>query len=71
MTNNNRTVFPRHRANLKFAWQILHSLLFTVCQFKVNYKIHTNTIKENLIPRELAASQIDYVYASEADICFI
>jgi hypothetical protein len=35
---------------------------------KINYKIHTDAIKENLLPKELTASQINFVYASEADI---
>jgi hypothetical protein len=35
---------------------------------KINYKIHTDSIKENLIPTELTAEQISFVYASEADI---
>lgn len=35
---------------------------------KVNYKIHTDAIKENLIPKELSAQDINFVYADEADI---
>lgn len=35
---------------------------------KINYKIHTDAIKENLIPKQLMPYQINYVYASEADI---
>ena len=35
---------------------------------KLNYKIHTDAIKENLIPPELTASQISRTYASEADL---
>ena len=35
---------------------------------KINYKIHTDAIKENLIPLELTASQISIVYANEADV---
>ncbi len=35
---------------------------------KVNYKIHTDAIKENLIPEELPTSRIQFVYASEADL---
>lgn len=35
---------------------------------KLNYKIHTDAIKENLIPPELTQSQISYTYASEADM---
>ena len=35
---------------------------------KLNYKIHTNAIKENLIPPELTSFQISLAYASEADV---
>lgn len=35
---------------------------------KVNYRIHTDAVKENLIPPELTPEQIAYTYASEADI---
>src|SRR5574344_122345 len=35
---------------------------------KVNYRIHTDSIKENLIVPSLSSSQISYVYASEADV---
>ena len=33
-----------------------------------NYKIHTDAIKENLIPPELSKQQQGYVYADEADL---
>ncbi len=35
---------------------------------KINYRIHTDAIKQNLFPKQLIPSQINYVYASEADI---
>ena len=35
---------------------------------KLNYRIHTDAIKANLIPPELTTSQISYTYASEADM---
>ena len=35
---------------------------------KINYRIHTDAIKENLIPPELTPEQISYKYASEADL---
>ncbi len=35
---------------------------------KLNYRIHTDAIKENLIPRELTKEQIAYTYANEADL---
>ena len=35
---------------------------------KLNYRIHTDAIKDNLIPPELTPLQISYTYASEADM---
>lgn len=35
---------------------------------KVNYKIHTDAIKEHLIPPRLTKAQICMVYATEADL---
>lgn len=35
---------------------------------KINYRIHTDAIKANLIPPELTPIQISYTYASEADL---
>lgn len=35
---------------------------------KLNYRIHTDAIKENLIPPELTQYQISITYASEADV---
>lgn len=35
---------------------------------KINYRIHTDAIKHNLIPAEISRSQASVVYASEADV---
>lgn len=35
---------------------------------KINYRIHTDAIKENLIPKELSAKQTSIIYANEADV---
>ena len=35
---------------------------------RLNYRIHTDAIKENLIPSNLTSAQISYTYASEADL---
>lgn len=43
-------------------WDIRRSLT------KINYRIHTDAIKENLIPNHLNKTQINQVYASEADV---
>ncbi len=35
---------------------------------KVNYHIHTDAIKENLIPEKLSKQQVSFIYANEADV---
>ena len=35
---------------------------------KINYKIHTDAIKKNLIPKQLTKEQINFIYAEEADV---
>ncbi|MCL4549589.1 MAG: KilA-N domain-containing protein [Bacteroidetes bacterium] len=35
---------------------------------KVNYRIHTDSIKENLIPPQVTKAQVNFIYANEADI---
>ena len=35
---------------------------------KINYRIHTDAIKQNLIPEELSEKQISFIYANEADV---
>ena len=47
---------------LKLDWNFQRTLS------KVNYIIHTDAIKENLIPAELTPQQISYIYANEADM---
>lgn len=46
----------------KLDWNLQRTLA------KVNYTIHTDAIKETLIPQELTAIQTGLVYASEADL---
>lgn len=47
---------------LKLDWDLQRTLT------KVNYHIHTDAIKENLIPQKITKQQIVYVYANEADL---
>jgi hypothetical protein len=47
---------------LKLEWNFQRTLA------KVNYHIYNDAITENLIPVELSKLQINYVYASEADM---
>jgi hypothetical protein len=35
---------------------------------KINYHIYTSAISRNLIPARLSPEQINYIYASEADV---
>lgn len=35
---------------------------------KINYRIHTDAIKTNLVPIELTQQQTSVIYASEADV---
>ncbi len=35
---------------------------------KINYRIHTDAIKQNLIPEEVTAAQKAFIYADEADM---
>jgi hypothetical protein len=46
----------------QLGWDIKRNLA------RINYRIHTDAIKANLIPPELTRSQISFVYASEADV---
>ena len=46
----------------QLGWDIRRNLA------KINYRIHTDAIKENLIPPELSARQVNLVYATEADV---
>lgn len=47
---------------LKLEWNLQRTLS------KVNYLIHTDAIKENLIPREITKHQASVLYANEADL---
>ena len=46
----------------QLGWDIKRNLA------KINYRIHTDAIKANLIPPELSKSQTNLVYATEADV---
>jgi len=47
---------------LKLEWNLQRTLA------KVNYRIHTDAIKENLIPPSLSKEKINFVYSDEADM---
>jgi len=47
---------------LKLGWDIKRTIV------KMNYHIHTDAIKSNLIPPNIAKNKVTYIYASEADL---
>ena len=47
---------------LKLNWNLQRTLA------KINYHIHTDAIKESLIPKEISKQEATFEYASEADI---
>ena len=46
----------------QLGWDIKRNLA------KINYRIHTDAIRANLIPPELTGKQVSGIYASEADV---
>ena len=52
----------KEKEQAKLGWNAKRELA------KVNYRIHTDAIKENLIPKELTSQQTSIIYASEADV---
>jgi len=46
----------------QLGWDIRRNLT------KINYRIHTDAVKENLIPPKLTPQQTNLIYASEADV---
>lgn len=46
----------------QLGWDIRRNLT------KINYRIHTDAIKANLVPPQLTPQQINLIYASEADL---
>jgi hypothetical protein len=47
---------------LKLNWNLNRTLA------KINYRIHTDAIKENVIPDNLSKEQVSQIYANEADV---
>jgi hypothetical protein len=47
---------------LNLEWDLQRTLA------KINYHIHTDAIKENLIPSEITKQQSSFIYANEADL---
>jgi hypothetical protein len=49
-------------SRLKLEWNFQRTLA------KVNYRIHTDSIKENIVPSEVTKKQAANIYANEADL---
>ncbi len=47
---------------LELGWDLKRALT------KINYRIHTDAIKENLIPPHISKQSADIIYANEADV---
>lgn len=47
---------------LKLEWNLQRTLS------KINYKIHTDAIKENIVPNLISKSQINFTFSNEADL---
>ena len=47
---------------LQLEWNLQRTLS------KINYRIHTDAIRENIVPNLISKSQINFVYANEADL---
>jgi len=47
---------------LSLGWDVKRQLT------KINYRIHTDAIKQNLIPKYLTSKQSEIIYATEADV---
>ena len=47
---------------LKLEWNVQRTIS------KINYRIHTDAVKENLIPLEVSRYQVQFIYANEADV---
>ncbi len=52
----------KNKENNQLSWSAKRELS------KINYKIHTESIKNNLIPTELTERQISKIYADETDV---
>jgi hypothetical protein len=49
-------------SRLKLEWNLQRTLA------KINYRIHTDAIRDNLVPSEVSGKQLSLTYASEADL---
>ena len=62
MVNEFQRLKKEENNRLELEWNLQRTLA------KVNYRIHIDAIKENLMPSELTKQQVSFVYANEADL---
>lgn len=62
LINEFQRLKDEEQKNSNLEWNLQRTLT------KVNYFIHTDSIKENLIPLEISKTQASLIYASEADL---
>lgn len=62
LVNDFQRLKDEENDRLELEWNLQRTLA------KVNYQIHTDAIKENLIPQEVTKQQANFVYANEADL---
>ena len=60
------TELKRLKKNESESFNLQWSVQRTIA--KINYQIHTDAIKENLIPTTLTKEQVSMIYANEADL---
>ncbi len=52
----------KEQEKLQLGWDIRRNLA------KINYRIHTDAVKQNLIPPQISKQQQNFIYATEADL---
>jgi hypothetical protein len=57
-----RRLNDEENERLKLNWDLNRTLT------KINYRIHTDAIKESIVPKKLNKEQTSIIYASEADV---
>ena len=60
--NEFRRLKNEEEKRVKLGWDVRRELT------KINYRIHTDAVKKNLIPPKINKSEANKIYASEADI---
>ena len=61
LVNEFQRLKDEENSRLKLEWNLQRTLA------KVNYQIHTDAIKETLMPQEITKEQASFAYANEAD----